>query len=127
MLVRFMTEFCKFDVNDGNGQLSFKIELRSAIHSDIVLDLSKASTHSPAGHSTPFAHDTFINQENIWSPFLSQFQTFMSAVDGVAGVLYILQSPHCLLNNSSDSPLCTVSVEHFVCSSQGMFPYFVDY
>lgn len=88
MLPKFMVaEFCKFDMNDGNGQLSFKIEPRSAILSDIVSNASNSSTHILTGHLISSTHDAFVKQENIWSSFMSQFQNFMTAVDGIAGVI----------------------------------------
>ena len=79
-------EFCKFDIDNGKGQLLFKIERRSALLSDIVLDASKSSMHISTGRIVSSVHDTLVTQENIWSPCLSQFQMFMTAVDGVAGV-----------------------------------------
>lgn len=88
--VEFMTAgFCKFDVNNEICQLSFKIELRSAIRKDIALNSSRSSAHISTGHLISSTQDTLVNQANIWSSFLSRFQNFMTTVDGVAGVLTI--------------------------------------
>lgn len=89
-----ITEICVLDMNGESGQLSFKIELRPAVLSDIVCEASTSSVRISTGDRLAkiagiifSVHDTFVNQEKLWSSFLSQFRIFMNALDKIAEVV----------------------------------------